>query len=157
MPSAALKLLSPEEEIRYMRDVLKIEQPAALVDRLISNYMVLQVRSSMLMSLITLCLTISGFSGHRIASAGPIAATFLSLGLALAVCSAILLMRGPLKLRWTTRHACPEGLDATLISLIDVRDKRTQSYHRAATVLVIGLSCYTISVILFVFTTGVQG
>lgn len=152
--TASLQTQTPEEELRYWREVLLINDPARLLDRVVDSFNVLQTRSALLLSLITLCLTISGFSGHRIAAAGPRAAGCLALGLALSVVSAVLLLRGPLRLRWATRLASPEGLDATVVALIRQRDLRTRAYHRAAAALVAGLASYTASLILFILLEG---
>ncbi|MGA0333240.1 MAG: hypothetical protein ACO3NW_04725 [Kiritimatiellia bacterium] len=148
------KTLSPEEEIEFMRQELKLEQPIQLVDRIVGHFHILQTRAGFMLSLVTICLTISGFSGHRIAAAGRLPATLLALGLLLAVLSAGILFAGPLHLRWATRHACPGGLDATLIEMIKLRNSRTRLYFLAGGVLLAGLTAYMSSVILFIFITG---
>lgn len=150
MPSP-FTILSPAEELRYMREVLDIREPARLLDRVIDYFNVLQTRSAMLMSLVALCLTISGFSGHRIAAAGKVPALLLSVGLALSVSSAVLLMLGPLQLRWATRRRCGEDFDGTLMELLALRDRRTRRYHTAAVVLVLGLTAYVSAVVLSLF------
>jgi len=146
--SPPFHILSPAEELRYMREVLDIREPDRLLDRVIEYFNVLQTRSAMLMSLVALCLTISGFSGHRIAAAGRLPALLLAVGLALSVTSAVLLMLGPLQLRWATRRRCGEDLDATLVALLVLRDRRTRRYHTAAVVLVLGLAAYVGAVVL---------
>lgn len=146
--SSPFQLHTPAEEVRFMRQKLGIEDRAALLDRVIGNFNVLQARSAMLLSLVTLCLTISGFSGHRIASSGKVPALLLSAGLALVVVSAILLMLGPLQLRWATRRRCGESLDDLLEGLIHLRNVRTRRYHLAVLVLILGLSAYVGSVVL---------
>ncbi len=145
-----LKVHSPEEEIAYMRDTLGLREPSALLDRVIGNFNVLQARSAMLLSLISLCLTISGFSGHRIAAAGDGPAVLLAMGMGFAVVSAVLLLLGPLQLRWATRRSCPGGFDHTLLELLRLRDTRTRRYHLATLFLVVGLASYILSVILSV-------
>lgn len=131
-----------------MRQVLGIDRQDALLDRVIGNFNVLQARSAMLLSLVTLCLTISGFSGHRIAAAGTLPAVLLSVGLALVVLSAVLLMLGPMQLRWATRRRCGDSLDELLEALIHLRNVRTRRYHTAVMILILGLSAYVASVIL---------
>jgi len=142
------QLHSPAEEVQFMRQVLGIDRQDALLDRVIGNFNVLQARSAMLLSLVTLCLTISGFSGHRIAAAGALPAVLLSVGLALVVLSAVLLMLGPLQLRWATRRRCGESLDELLEALIHLRNVRTRRYHIAVMILILGLSAYVASVVL---------
>ncbi len=131
-----------------MRQVLGIDRKEALLDRVIDNFNVLQARSAMLLSLVTLCLTISGFSGHRIAASGTVPALLLAFGLALVVLSAVLLMLGPLQLRWATRRRCGESLDELLEALIHLRNLRTRRYHIAVMILILGLSAYVASVVL---------
>jgi hypothetical protein len=152
--SAPFQLHTPEEEVCFMRQVLGIEREEALLDRVIDNFNVLQARSAMLLSLVTLCLTISGFSGHRIAASGPVPAALLSVGLALVVVSAVLLMLGPMQLRWATRRRCGESLDELLAALIHLRNKRTRRYHIAVLILILGLSAYVGSVVLSILPGG---
>lgn len=137
-----------------MRAELKMEAPVALLDRVVNHFHILQTRAGLMMSLITICLTISGFSGHRIAAAGKVPAILLALGLFLAVIAAAVLIAGPLQLRWATQHACEGGLDATLQALLHLRNYRTRLYHRAGVILIVGLACYVSSVILFVCIEG---
>lgn len=151
---AAFKTLTPEEEIAFMRSVLKLEQPVQLMDRVVGHFNLLQARAGLLLSLVTICLTISGFSGHRIAAAGWLPALLLALGLLLAVISAAMLFSGPLQLRWATRHACDGGLDATLMAMLALRNVRTRRYRQATVLLLTGLTCYMGSVILFVLVEG---
>lgn len=144
---SSFHLLSPEEELNFLRSELHLTDPARLLDRIISHFDILQARSAMLLSLVTLCLTISGFSGHRIASAGPLPAALLAAGLIFSVSAGILLLLGPLQLRWATRRRCGDHLDDTLIALLHLRNRRTFRYHAAATLLVIGLSSYVAAVV----------
>jgi len=155
--TTSLNLLPPEEELRYMREELDLVKPTEILDRIAHNFMVLQTRAGMLLSLITICLTISGFSGHRIAGSGLLPGLLMSMGLVLAVTAAVLLMMGPLQLRWITRRACLEGCESTVIHLLILRNWRTKRYHKAAVVLLVALSCYIASVVLFVLRTGVTG
>jgi len=151
-----LELLEPAEELRYLREDLGIVEPGRLMRQVVDNFMVLQARSAMLLSLITLCLTISGFSGHRISAAGLVPASLLGMGLVLAVSAAALLLQGPLKLRWATRMAAASGLEDTLVELIRQRNHRTRRYHQATGVLVAGLCSYTASLVLFILQEGLR-
>lgn len=137
-----------------MRKELRMEAPVDLMNRIVGHFTALQTRSGLMLSLVTICLTISGFSGHRIAAVGIFPALLLSSGLFLVLCAAAILFRGPLQLRWATQHACDEGLDATLIAMLKLRNFRTRRYHLAGFVLFVGLSCYMGSLILFVLQEG---
>ena len=148
------QILTPAEELVYMREELKLDSPVALHDRIVAHFTILQARSGLMLSLITICLTISGFSGHRIAAAGWVPALLLALGLLLCVMAAVVLFTGPLQLRWATRHACEGGLEPTLIAMLELRNFRTRRYHLAGGILIAGLTCYMSAVILFVLLEG---
>lgn len=137
-----------------MRRELKMEAPVDLMNRIVGHFTILQTRAGMMLSLVTICLTISGFSGHRIAAAGLLPASLLALGLFLVVFSAALLFRGPLQLRWATQHACDQGLDSTLIAMLQLRNFRTRRYHLAGSILFLGLASYMGAVVLFVLMEG---
>jgi hypothetical protein len=146
--------LDPEEELQHLREELGIQDPLRIMDRIIGNFDVLQARAGMMVSLVALCLTISGFSGHRIASSGMPAAILMSLGLLLALISAALLLSGPLQLRWASLYRHPDGIDARIVSMIRLRNLRTHRYQQAAKMLILGLTCYLAAVILSLFPGG---
>ncbi len=148
------RTLTPEQELAFMRSELKVEAPVALMDRIVNQFIILQTRSGLMLSLITICLTISGFSGHRIAAAGLLPAILLAMGLFLSVCAAGVLFTGPLHLRWATQHSCDAGLDATLMAMLRLRNFRTRRYFTAGIILITGLACYMSAVILFVLIEG---
>ena len=60
---------------------------------------VLQTRSQFLLTIGTLTLTITGFSGPTIASASGFSAIGLSIGLLLVLCALILLLVGSLRIQ----------------------------------------------------------
>lgn len=151
-----LQTLSPLEELAFLREEMKVTEPVDLVNRIVNHFTILQTRAGLMLSLITICLTISGFSGHRIAETGLVPALLLALGLFLNVLSAGLLFTGPLQLRWATQHACEGGLEPTLLAMLELRNFRTRRYHLAGVVLIGGLTCYMASVILFVVIEGVK-
>ena len=93
--------LSPQEELANLKNFIMDEQNNLLYTRLTDSLDVLQVRSQMLLSLITIALTITGFSGPQIARSSDIAKVAIIIGLVLVLTSAFILMSGPLKI--TTR------------------------------------------------------
>ena len=112
---------------------------------------ILQVRAGMLLSLITITLTITGFSGPQIAKSSLVARVSIVVGLALVLLSALILMSGPLQLNWYSRLRS-NNVDQSIIKLIEVRNFRTRRYHIASTVLIIGLTAYVTSLISFLVT-----
>ncbi len=143
--------LTPEEELAYLKEIYGEGQPGQLIEILTDSFNVLQNRAQMLLSLITITLTITGFSGPGIARSSLTARIAIASGLIFVLVSALILMAGPLRLNWCTRTR--EGsLDESLIELIVKRNQRTDRYHTAAVTLVIGLVGYVSSLISFLVT-----
>lgn len=143
--------LSPQEELANLKNFIMDEQNNLLYTRLTDSLDVLQVRSQMLLSLITIALTITGFSGPQIARSSDIAKVAIIIGLVLVLTSAFILMSGPLKMTWVTRIKY-ENHDQVLIRLIKLRNKRTLRFYIASFCLVIGLISYVTSVVTFLST-----
>lgn len=149
-----LQQMTPEEEVAHMREQLELLRPVDIMNRVVGHFDVLQARAGMMISLIALCLTISGFSGHRIASAGLVPAVLMGFGFFFAILAAILLFTGPLQLRWATAYRHADGIEAQLVAMIRLRNCRTRRYHQAAACLILGLSCYLSAVIGSLFPGG---
>lgn len=135
-----LQMLSPQEELAYLKEVHG-EDYSKLFAVLIAHFDVLQNRSQMLLSLIAICLTITGFSGPQIAASGLFSKMLLAFGLSFVLIAALILVMGPLQLRWGTQRRA-ESVEQSLIALIEVRNGRTRKYHVASVVLVAGLAGY---------------
>jgi hypothetical protein len=148
MSAAALKKLTPEEELKTLRQEFGVTEPLRILDRALGQLNVLQTRSGMMISLIALCLTISGFSGHRIAASGRVPAVLMSGGLMFAVLSGVILFFGPLQVRWVTAYAHPDGVEARLLALIKLRNDRTRLFNVAAGCTVFALICYVGAVVI---------
>ena len=138
--------LSAEDEVSYLKEIFGPEENGKLFEWVIGSFDILQNRAQILLSLITICLTVSGFSGPQIARSSMFCRVSIVIGLGLILLSAVLLLAGPLQLRWGTRVR-KETLSKSLESLLENRNERTQSYHRALWVLLLGLAAYVASVI----------
>lgn len=136
--------LSPQEEIQFKKEILKEKENDLIFQQLISSFGVLQVRSQMLLGLVTICLTITGFSGIRIAASSDFAKIALATGVMSVLITSLLLMLGPLKVQWLTQHK-EKDVESTIAALIERRDKRTQIYHTALGFLFFGLASYVTS------------
>lgn len=148
-PAAAHRYrLDPAGELAYLKEIHG-EAYDKLFAVLIGHFDVLQNRSQMLLSLIAICLTITGFSGPRIAESGIWARNLLAVGLTFVLSAALLLVMGPLRLRWGTQRRCAT-LEDSLIALIERRNSRTSKYHIASIVLVIGLAAYIGSLLTYI-------
>lgn len=142
--------LTPEEELQYLYEIHGEGEHAKLFEILIRSFDVLQNRAQLLLSLITICLTITGFSGPDIAASSYASKISIAFGLGFVLMSALVLFMGPLQLRWGTRRKA-DTIGASLIALIQRRNQRTAWYHLAVVLLVIGLTGYVGSVLGYLF------
>ncbi|NOQ95020.1 MAG: hypothetical protein GQ555_00205 [Desulfobacterales bacterium] len=140
--------LTSAEELEYLKTIYGENQAEKLFALLTDSFNVIQNRAQMLLSLITITLTITGFSGAKIAESSLFARLSIAFGLGFVLLSALILMAGPLRLNWCTRSRS-KSLDQSLIKLIEQRNFRTERYHQASVALVIGLIGYVTSVISF--------
>ena len=140
--------LSPQEELDFLQEIYGQNREDRLIEILTDAFNVLQNRAQMLLSLITITLTITGFSGPQIAQSSRLGRVAIIFGLFFVLLSALVLMAGPLRLNWCTRSR-EENIEQSLVKLIVQRNRRTDRYHLAAVLLVIGLIGYVGSVISF--------
>ncbi len=143
-----LRRLNPKEELQYLKEIHG-EGSSQLFSVLIGHFEVLQNRAQMLLGLIAICLTITGFSGPQIAQSGAAARSFLAFGLSFVLLAALILVMGPLQLRWGTQRRA-ETVDDSLVALIERRNIRTMKYHLASGVLVAGLTGYMGSLLTYI-------
>ena len=143
--------LEPHEELEHLKAIHGANNADKLYTLMSDSLHILQVRAGMLLSLITITLTITGFSGPQTAKSSLVARVSIVLGLALVLLSALILMSGPLQLNWYSRLRS-NNVDQSIIKLIEVRNFRTRRYHIASTVLIIGLTAYVTSLISFLVT-----
>ena len=137
---------SPDKELDYLLEIHGDGNYSKVFDVLVKQFDVLQARAQLLLGLVTISLTITGFSGPKIAASSTFSKISIAYGLAFILVSAVMILMGPLQLRWGTRR-CMETIRESLIHLIVRRNERTTKYHLASTCLIIGLSGYVGSVL----------
>ncbi len=137
---------TPEEEVAYLLKIHGKDNHSKVFDVVVKQFDVLQNRAQLLLGLITITLTITGFSGPKIAASSLFSKVCIIYGLTFVLLSAVLILMGPLQLRWGTSR-CADSISESLAHLIDRRNQRTQRYHWASALLVVGLSGYVGSVI----------
>jgi len=112
-----------------------------------SQFVVIQGRTQLLLTLATLTLTITGFSGPRIAASCLAARSLLAAGLVIVLAGVVLLLAS-LRIRWL-----PQLLDGTptesLERMIRYRDRKTRWYSWELMVMVLGLGCYVAAVVVY--------
>jgi hypothetical protein len=146
-----LRELNAEEEVRYLRELHGPDGTERILAVVVDQYNTLHNRSQTLLGLVTICLTISGFSGPSVAASGPAARWCISIGLALVLASAVMTLAGPLQLRWATQWRGTTD-DDSLVSLIRNRNSRTRRYNLAFVTLVLGLSGYVGSLVSYLLS-----
>lgn len=137
------------EETAHLMDLYK-QDTAQIMTRIDSQLSILAARAQTMLSLASITITVTGFSGTTIAKSGPWAARCLVIGLVLVLVSAAQTMWGILRVRWTTNLA-PCSLESAIHYALETRDEKTQVYSRALWTLIVGLSLYVASVALFLF------
>lgn len=141
-----LRELNEEEELAYLRELYGRDQPERILAVVVDQYKTLHVRAQTLLGLVTICLTISGFSGPSVAASSAGARWCVSIGLTLVLLSAVVTLAGPLQLRWVTQWRGATE-DDSLLSLIHNRNTRTRRFNLAFRLLVLGLCGYVGSLV----------
>jgi len=126
---------------------------ARCLDLLSNQFAVLQSRSQLLLTLGTITLTITGFSGPRIAASGALPRWGLVAGLLLVLSSLILLLLGTMRIRWMSQFVTDAP---SLAEAIRYRDRKTRAYLLQLSLLVVGLAAYVLAVVAY-FATGTAG
>lgn len=146
-----LKKLTPEEELEFMKEIHGSTDYAKLFAAVKDAFSLLQTRAQMLLGLATICLTITGFSGPRMAQSNSYSRFFIGFGLTFVLFSVMALVAGPLRLRWMTSLRA-ESVDQTLLEHLKQRNLRTVFYRTAMVLLLIGLTGYLLSLIFYLMT-----
>ncbi len=141
---------TPKEELSYLLEIHGRDNYSKIFDVLVKQFDVLQSRAQLLLGLVTITLTITGFSGPKIAASSTFSKVSIAYGLAFILVAAVLILMGPLQLRWGTRR-CKETIPESLVHLIVRRNERTKKYHLASVFLIVGLTGYVGSVIGYLF------
>ena len=143
-----LRKLSPEEELEFLKEIHGGDDYGKLFGVLKDSFSLLQTRAQMLLGLATICLTITGFSGPRMAASNGWSRFFIGFGLTFVLFSVMALVGGPLRLRWMTAWRA-DSIEQTLILHLRQRNLRTTFYRVAMVLLMIGLAGYLLSLIFF--------
>ncbi len=111
------------------------------------QFLVLQQRSQLLLTLATITLTITGFSGPKMVQSGPFARWAMAIGLALVLLSVLILLAG-LRVRWLSQFDAGSPV-ATLAEAIAYRDHKTVRFQAEIALLAAGIASYVAAVIAY--------
>lgn len=106
---------------------------------------VMQLRAQTLLGLATLVITVTGFSGPKMAASNLFSRYSMALGLLVTLSSVVMLLLN-LRVRWITQFSDEDALDR-LVDIIEYRNALTVRFLRQILVLGAGLACYVASVI----------
>lgn len=143
-----LKNQSPEEELEFLKQIHGTENWPALFSELKTAFALLQMRSQMLLGLATICLTITGFSGPRMAQSNALSRFFIGFGLLFVLAAVVAVVLGPLRLKWVTSLKAAT-MDRTLVLNLERRNIKTRYYKAATALLLIGLTGYLLSLLFY--------
>jgi hypothetical protein len=118
------------------------------LELLVTQFNVLQTRAQLLLTTATLALTITGFSGPKIAQAGALPRLSMTVGLVLMLASMVLIL-GSLRIRWVTQFRAPPGGgdEELLAQIVCYRDRKTRMFVIELALLLAGLSSYVAAIV----------
>ena len=151
-----MKILNAKEEASALMEYYRGDKcMAACMAILSQQFQVIQTRSQLLLSLAALVLTITGFSGPKIAATNHLARILMMLGIVLDLISIGMLLIQGLTVRWSTQIRGESEVE-TLEWVILNRNRKTSSYSVALVVLMVALFAYIGSVVVYLacFTQG---
>jgi len=115
-----------------------------------SQLNILQSRHQMMLTLATLTLTITGFSGPKMAKSNLVSRYGMIVGLVFVLSSVVAILLSTVNLIWFTQFHGETDED-TLRLLIERRNLRTKMFHIQLFMLVIGLTSYVVAVIGYLY------
>ena len=136
--------LTPSEEARQILQDHQGDYPAGL-KVITEQFTKLQNRSQILLTVGTIALTVTGFSGSKIAATGMIPRLLIVSGLAFVLSGIVVLLAQTLSLKWATQIRLSTQ-EQTLEAILTHRNKKTQTYGIALLLVVIGLALHVSSV-----------
>lgn len=141
------EVIGPGEEADYLLELYEGKLSSCL-EFLKQHFNVIQARSQLLLTICTLALTITGFSGPKIAQTNLVARYSMVLGITFVLAAMVILLLGGLRIRWVTQMI-GDTPRATLSAIIEYRNRKTRLYFVELSLLVIGLSSYVSSVVTY--------
>lgn len=111
------------------------------------QFLVLQQRSQLLLTLATITLTITGFSGPKMVQSGGFTRWAMAIGLALVLAAVLVLLSG-LRVKWLSQFDAGTA-EATLAEAIAYRDRKTRQFQAEIVLLGLGIAAYVSAVIAY--------
>lgn len=123
------------------------DDAARTYDVVRTQFLVLQQRSQLLLTLATITLTITGFSGPKMVQSGGFTRIAMCLGLALVLAAVLVLLSG-LRVKWLSQFDAGTA-EATLAEAIAYRDLKTGRFQAEIVLLGLGIAAYVSAIIAY--------
>jgi len=138
--------MTPTEEARSLLN--RFSNMTGCQQVITHQFDVLQSRTHMMLTLATLTLTITGFSGPKIAASNVVSQYAMVFGLVFVLAAVVVTLAGTLRIRWLTQIG--EGdAESVIRDMITYRNKKTRLFRIELTLLVFGLTLYVVSVVTY--------
>lgn len=138
--------MTPTEEARSL--LTRFSNMTSCQQVITHQFDVLQSRTHMMLTLATLTLTITGFSGPKIAASNVVSQYAMVFGLVFVLAAVVVTLAGTLRIRWLTQIG--EGdAESVIRDMITYRNKKTRLFRIELTLLVFGLTLYVVSVVTY--------
>ena len=125
----------------------------ALLALLSGQLSVLKTQASLLMGLAGLTVTVTGFSGHHMVRAGPLAWIPMVAGIFAILLSVLVTLRVLLKVRWVTQDLGPDLCQSVELT-IRRRDRQQRGLQWAGAFVACGLFGYLSAVVVAALRNG---
>ncbi len=136
--------ISPRKEAHGILQLTEQNSLKAL-EILERQLFVLYSRAQVLVSLAGVVITVTGFSGRRIAGTSQPAQLLVIGGLATVLVCVMWIYMKVMRINWSTTELCEDPVEC-LVVLIERRNEKTSAYIVGGYVLFIGLAFYGIAV-----------
>ena len=150
-----MRCLTRDEEADRILAVYRDDLPA-IMTMLERQFVVLHNRAQVLLTLCGIVISTTGFSGRIIAGTNVLAQVLIIGGVGLVLLSAAIVVWGVLHLRWLTMQHGENTRDWLLTSL-NYRDMKTNSYRIGIVVMLIGLTLYVAAIAVMLLYPHVNG
>ena len=140
-PAPPAPPLSPDDEAERILGVYGHDALPEIMPMLERQFAVLHNRAQVLLVLVGVVISTTGFSGRLIAGTNAYSQWLIVAGVGLCLLAAVVVVSGVLHLRWLTTQGgatTAEWLRTTLA----YRDRKTRFYRAGIVLLLVGLTCY---------------
>lgn len=111
---------------------------------------VVYTRAQVLVGIAGMVITVTGFSGRRIADTSRLAQYFIVIGLAIVLAATVWVFLRVMRISWASSSLSDDAC-ASLTELIEYRNRKTISYEIGGKILALGLITYGAAVSMMLF------